>query len=132
MVVVKGGGTTYEITSGKVMPWTEVPQWFKDQAESQVEAPQCAAVKLDAQRCMEVRGFWDAACVALTDAFHKCSSDVLVAQDAALRPKTHTTMSSSVSLRPADDNVASPGVMKGTVAHARLLRDQERRVKPAQ
>ena len=33
MVVVKGGGTTYQIGSGKELAWENVPSWFKESVE---------------------------------------------------------------------------------------------------
>lgn len=79
MVVVKGGGTVYEISSGKVIPsWDDVPGWFKQAAsDSQREIPSCSSIKEEAQQCMQAKGFWDPECVKLTDAFHLCSSKVL-------------------------------------------------------
>ena len=77
MVTVRGGGETYQISSGKQMPWSDVPEWFKDAMDMQQEEPACVSSKLAAQTCMEGRGFWHEECVALTEAYHLCSANEL-------------------------------------------------------
>jgi hypothetical protein len=77
MVVVKGGGETYQIGSGKVMDWEEVPAWFKDQLDMQKEEPQCSAQKHAAQQCIDAKGFWAPACEDLTELYHVCQGNAL-------------------------------------------------------
>jgi hypothetical protein len=75
MTVVRGGGTTYQIGSGKEMEWEQVPQWFKAAAKEQEERPpHCDEARVRAQKCIEGKGFWAEECVQLTDQFHQCSS----------------------------------------------------------
>lgn len=82
MVAVKGGGVTYQIASGKQMPWEEVPSWFKERVQEQDSATEtntvstsCDAMKVVAQKCIEEKGFWDKECTELTDKFHLCQSN---------------------------------------------------------
>ena len=77
MVTVKGGGETYQIASGKQMPWEEVPEWFKDAMTMQQEEPKCSDIKRRAQQCMNEKGFWDEACATLTEEFHLCAANEL-------------------------------------------------------
>ena len=81
---VKGGGVTYQIASGKQMPWEDVPEWFKDRVNEQDVAEEtsasvtsCDAMKLAAQKCIEQHGFWHEECSKLTDAFHLCQGNAL-------------------------------------------------------
>jgi len=80
MVVLKGGGSTYQITSGKTMPWEDVPDGFKKALDQQQEIKKCVDMRERAQRCIEENGFFDATCVQLTDAFHLCQANELRAQ----------------------------------------------------
>ncbi|EAN87048.1 hypothetical protein, conserved [Trypanosoma cruzi] len=74
MVVVKGGGTPYTIGNGRQMPWEEVPEKFKEKLREQTEVEKCVGMRAEAQACIEERGFWDPACVDLTERFHLCQS----------------------------------------------------------
>jgi hypothetical protein len=77
MVTVRGGGETYQISSGKQMPWEDVPGWFKESLDMQREEPACVAIKTQAQRCMNERSFWDAECTTLTEQYHLCAANEL-------------------------------------------------------
>jgi hypothetical protein len=77
MVVIKGGGATYQITSGKQVPWEEVPDHFKKLAAEQTEIEQCVGSRMKAQQCIEDHGFWAPNCVELTEAFHLCQANEL-------------------------------------------------------
>lgn len=80
MVVVKGGGSTYQIGSGKEMAWDDVPQSFKKILDEQKEIDECVEMKMIAQKCINDKGFWDKKCVELTEAFHLCQGNALRSQ----------------------------------------------------
>ncbi len=89
MVTVRGGGETYQISSGKVMTWEEVPDWFKEAQSLQQEEPACMASKAVAQKCIADNGFWHSTCTALTDAFHLCQANELRKQLPPQKPIGH-------------------------------------------
>lgn len=80
MVTIKGGGTTYQVGSGKQMEWEDVPATFKRLVSEQREIEPCSAMRAAAQQCIEDRGFWAPQCVELTEAFHLCQSNELRGQ----------------------------------------------------
>lgn len=80
MVVIKGGGTTYQITSGKQMPWEDVPDQFKKLVDEQKEIEKCSAMRATAQQCIESKGFWAQDCVQFTEQFHLCQANELRSQ----------------------------------------------------
>lgn len=80
MVTIKGGGTTYQIGSGKEMPWEDVPQSFKKTLSEQHEIEECVDMKQIAQKCISDHGFWDKRCVELTEKFHLCQGNALRSQ----------------------------------------------------
>ena len=73
MVTIHGGGTSYAVT-GKVMPWEDVPQAFKEEVVVQqtYQQNQCLRAREDAEKCMVDHGFWNEKCVALREAFELC------------------------------------------------------------
>lgn len=77
MVVIKGGGQTYSVGNGRQMEWDEVPESFKKKVAEQKEIEKCVDMRAKAQQCISERGFWDADCVGLTEAFHLCQSNEL-------------------------------------------------------
>jgi hypothetical protein len=85
MVNVRGGGETYQIASGKQVPWEQVPEWFKEALDMQREEPACLAAKVAAQKCMNDKSFWDDECTALTETFHRCTANAL-RRDLPLQP----------------------------------------------
>mmetsp|Transcript_70563 Transcript_70563/g.82213 ORF Transcript_70563/g.82213 Transcript_70563/m.82213 type:complete len:90 (+) Transcript_70563:147-416(+) len=80
MVVIKGGGTTYQISSGKQMPWEDVPEQFKRLVSEQKEIESCVSMRALAQKCIEDKGFWEPQCVEMTEKFHLCQANELRAQ----------------------------------------------------
>jgi hypothetical protein len=84
MVVVKGGGETYQIGNGKYVASEEqLPQWFKDNADM-LETDgggdaRCVEMRNVAQQCMQERGAYDA-CAALVEAYHLCHANALHAR----------------------------------------------------
>jgi hypothetical protein len=74
MVVIKGGGATYQVTSGKQVPWEEVPDGFKRALAEQEEIAACVSLRRQAEQCIQSRGFWDADCVERTESYHRCQS----------------------------------------------------------
>lgn len=86
MVTVKGGGQTYQISSGKQMPWEDVPEAFKRTLAEQEEIEKCVEMKAVAQKCIEDKGFWDPSCVELTEKFHLCQANELRAKLPQRRP----------------------------------------------
>ena len=85
MVAVKGGGQTYQIGSGKAMPWEDVPAFFKEAIHEQIETPQCAEMGATTQQCIEDKGFWFKECVELMDRYHLCRANALRKELPALR-----------------------------------------------
>ena len=75
MVVVKGGGSTYQMTSGKIVAWDDVPDSFKQLMSEQKEIEQCTDQRKQVQQCIEDKGFWP--CAELTEAFHLCQGNAL-------------------------------------------------------
>ncbi len=81
MVVVKGGGETYQIGNGKYVPTeNDLPQWFKDNMDMQETNcngdARCVELKDKAQQCMQERGSYDI-CAALVEAYHLCHAQAL-------------------------------------------------------
>ena len=81
MVVVKGGGETYQIGNGKyVASEQELPQWFKDNMDMQETncngEAKCVELRDKAQQCMQEKGNYDA-CAALAEAYHVCYAQSL-------------------------------------------------------
>ena len=87
MVIVRGGGDTYSLGSGRTVAPDELPQWFLDAEAAQRDEPRpadsyCQAEKAAAQKCIERLGMWHADCVDLTEKFHQCQGRAL----SAVRP----------------------------------------------
>ena len=81
MVVVKGGGQTYQIGNGKYVPSEEeLPQWFKDNLDMQQTncngSQKCVEMKDIAQKCMQEKGSY-VDCAPLVDAYHLCYANML-------------------------------------------------------
>ncbi|KAH8616976.1 hypothetical protein ERJ75_000422100 [Trypanosoma vivax] len=74
MVVLKGGGSTYNVGNGRQMPWEEVPSTFKEGLKQQREVAECVNLRAEAQACIEELGFWAPDCVKATELFHMCQS----------------------------------------------------------
>lgn len=94
MVVVKGGGVTYQISSGKIVPWEEVPEHFKNLVAEQKEIEPCVPLRTIAEQCIADHGFWHASCVEKTEAFHLCQSNTLKEQLPPRKVEAPTSSSS--------------------------------------
>eukprot|EP00758_Cryptobia_borreli_P009196 Tbor_TRINITY_DN5457_c1_g3::TRINITY_DN5457_c1_g3_i1::g.24085::m.24085 len=99
MVVVKGGGITYEIGSGKKMTWEEVPATFKKELEIQIQLQpeQCKAIRAETQQCIEEKGFWNEKCCELREAFDLCIGNSFRGSLAGTRPDNGSTSSAASS-----------------------------------
>ncbi len=75
MVLVRGGGTTYQTTSGKIVPWDELPDSYKQLIDEQREIEQCIEQRAATQKCIEEKGFWP--CAEMAEAFHLCQGNAL-------------------------------------------------------
>ena len=82
MVVLRGGGETYNLSSGRTVAPEDLPEWFKEAEQAQADEPKpaftyCQDEKLAAQKCIESLGMWHADCVDLTERFHVCQGKAL-------------------------------------------------------